>query len=302
MATHIGDMTGKHVLITGGNSGIGRETAAELARLGANVAITSRDAARGREAAAEILSRTGRTVDVIGLDLASLASVRSAARAYLGRFDRLDVLINNAGGILSRRSLTPEGFEATFCGNYLGHFLFTSLLIESLRATAPARIVMVSSDAHRFARSLDFSDLQLAGRYGTWRAYSRSKLAVILFTRELARRLQGTGVTANSLHPGIIASGFGQDGDVSGAWGLFVRLTRPLRPLLISPAEGARTILFLATSPEVAHVSGEYFVKSRVATPSPAARDDAAARRLWEVSEALVAGSDQSAKVSDPEI
>jgi NAD(P)-dependent dehydrogenase (short-subunit alcohol dehydrogenase family) len=302
MATPIGDTTGKHVLITGGNSGIGRETAAELARLGATVTITSRDAARGQEAAAEILNRTGSTVDVIGLDLASLASVRSAATAYLGRFDRLDILINNAGGILSRRSVTPDGFEATFCANYLGHFLLTSLLIERLKATAPARIVMVASDAHRVGGNLDFSDLQLTGRYGAWRAYGRSKLAMILFTRELARRLEGTEVTANSLHPGTIASGFGQDGDVSGLLGLYVRLTRPLRPLLTGPAEGARTTLFLATSPEVASVSGEYFVKSKVVTPSRAARDDTAARRLWEVSEALVVASDHSAEVSDPKI
>jgi NAD(P)-dependent dehydrogenase (short-subunit alcohol dehydrogenase family) len=222
------------------------------------------------------------------LDLASFRSIRSFAADALDRFDHLDVLVNNAGLILYRRAETQEGFEETFGVNHLGHFLLTDLLLERLRAGAPSRVVVVSSGAHKGARrGLDFDDLQSERKYKWAKAYSKSKLANIYFTRELARRLDGTGVTVNALHPGFVRSEFGRGGDLGGIYGWGIKYVAS--PFAISPEKGARTTIYLASSPEVADVSGGYFFKSKPATPSAVAQDDDAASRLWDASEKLVA-------------
>ncbi len=279
-------MQGKTVLITGGNSGIGFETALALAAAGATVAFTSRDPHRGEHAADEIRRRTSVQPHLMPLDLASFASIRAFAADFLERFDSLHVLINNAGLILSERTETEDGFETTFGVNHLGHFLLTHLLLDRIKASAPARIINVASHAHRFARSgLDFDDLQLTSRYGGMKAYARSKLANLYFTREHSRRLQGSGVTVNALHPGSLATGFGRDGDVKGPFGWLFSLARPF---LRSPQKGAETSIYLASAPEVEGVTGNYYADSKEAEPTSIARDDEAARRLWEASEALL--------------
>jgi NAD(P)-dependent dehydrogenase (short-subunit alcohol dehydrogenase family) len=285
-------MEGKVVVITGGNAGIGKETAVVLAQRGATVLITARDAQRGAAALDEIRRRAARDDDGVGvmaLDLSSFASVRGFAAALPERTDRLDVLLNNAGLVLRDRRETVEGFEMTFGVNHLGPFLLTDLLLDRLRATPGARIVNVSSHAHKQARNgLDFDDLQTTRRYRGFAVYSRTKLANILFTRELARRLDGTGVTTNALHPGFVASSFGRDGDTGRLGDIGMVFTRPFA---ISAAQGALTSIHLASSPEVGDVTGQYWYKCALSTPSRAAQDDDAARRLWAVSEQLIAGA-----------
>lgn len=278
---------GTTVLITGGNSGIGKETAVALAAQGARVVITSRDMGRGRAAVEEIRNRSGSNdVDVLQLDLAQLASVRRLAEAFLRRHDRLDVLINNAGLVQMHRSETVDGYETTFAVNHLGHFLLTRLLLDCIRASAPSRIVVVSSHAHKQARrGLDFDDLQSERKFSAFGVYAKTKLANIYLSCELARRLANTGVTANALHPGFVASRFARDGDTGRAGDIAMMLGRPFA---ISPEKGARTSVFLASSPEVQDVTGGYFYKCREVQPSAVARDDEAARRLWAVSEELV--------------
>ena len=291
-----GTMDGRTVVITGGNAGIGRETAVGLAAMGAHVVITSRDEQRGARAVEEIRGRAGSsTVEVLPLDLASFASIRRFAADLQGRVDRIDVLVANAGLILRRRELTADGFEATFGINHLGHFLLTNLLLDRLRASAPSRVVVVASDAHKSAkRGLDFDDLQSERGFRWGKVYARSKLANIYFARELARRLAGTGVarrlagtgvTSNSLHPGFVRSEFGQGGDLGALYGFGLRTFA--RPFTISPEAGARTSIHIASSPELAETTGAYFAKSAPATPTPIAQDDDAARRLWEISEQL---------------
>lgn len=283
-------MDGKVVVVTGGNAGIGKEAAVGLAELGAHVVITSRNPARGSEAVAEIRERSGSSaVEAMALDLASFPSIRSFASNLLARTDRLDVLLNNAGLVQAQRTETEDGFETTFGVNHLGHFVVTSLLLDRLRASAPSRIVNVSSHAHKQAGGgLDFDDLQSERRYRPFRAYGRSKLANIYFTRELARRLEGTGVTANALHPGFVASRFGRDNDL----GWIGNIGMPIaRPFAISPEKGARTSIWLASSPEVASTTGGYFFKCAPSRPSKLARDDESARRLWAASEELVAAT-----------
>ncbi len=286
--TPVPDLSGQVVLITGGNSGIGKEAAVELATMGATVAITARSQTKGAAALDEIRQRSGsQAVEVVALDLADFASIRACAADVLDRHDRLDVLVNNAGGILSDRLVTAQGFEMSFGVNHLGHFLLTDLLRERLVASSPARVITVASIGHRFAiGGLSFSDLQSEHRYWSMDAYGKSKLANILFTRELARRLAGTGVTANCLHPGVVRTGFGSADDTSGVERLTMALTAPF---YIGAARGARTTVYLASSPEVAGRTGGYYVRCREHRPSRAARDDEAARRLWEVSEELVA-------------
>jgi len=282
------DMTGKVAVITGGNTGIGKETAVSLARMGADVTITSRNLDKGAEAVDEIRGRSANEDVHMGqLHLASFASIRRFAEEFEAGHDRLDVLVNNAGGVIGDRRETEDGFEMTFGVNHLGHFLLTDLLLDLLKNSAPSRIVNVASAAHHGARGgLDFDDLQAEQRYSGQGVYSASKLANILFTRELARRLAGTGVTANCCHPGSIRSEFGQGGDTRGLYSFGLKLARPF---LIGVERGARTQTWLAVSPEVAGVSGEYFAHSKRGHPSKAARDDEAARRLWEESEKLVA-------------
>ena len=275
-------MDGKVCLVTGATRGIGRVAARELARMGATVLITARDPGRGRDTAEEIRRDTGREVAVLPADLASQASVRELAAEVRRRTDRLQVLLNNAGAIYTTRQLSPDGHELTLALNHLGYFLLTNLLLDLLRSGAPSRVVNVASAAHRRGR-IDWDDLQGERRYGGgWKAYSQSKLANILFTRELARRLQGSGVTANCLHPGVVATGFGHNNPT-----LFGTLVKLAAPLFISPARGADTAVWLATAPEVAGVSGEYFARRRPIPSTRAGQDPEAARRLWEVSERL---------------
>jgi NAD(P)-dependent dehydrogenase (short-subunit alcohol dehydrogenase family) len=278
---------GRVVLITGGNAGIGKETAVALASMGARVVFTARDAARGTEALTEIRTRSGSDeVEVMALDLARFASVRDLAKRWGDEHDQLDVLVNNAGLILNSRRQTDDGYEMTFQVNHLGPFLLTQLLRDQLVAGDDARVVDVASDAHSSARrGLDFDDLQSTRHYRGFRVYGKTKLANILFTRELARRWAGTGVTANAVHPVFVASSFGRDGDT----GRFGALLFPLlKPFALSPEQGARTQVYVASAPELAGITGGYWVKSAPATPSTAAQDDAAAARLWEVSEELV--------------
>ncbi len=282
------DMQGKTVVVTGGNSGIGFETAASLAAMGARVVVTARNADKGRAAVAAITQRLGgdAQVQLVVFDLADLASVRRGASELLEQAPRLDVLVNNAGLVLSERSETVDGLEATFATNHLGPFLLTNLLLDRMRASSPARIVNVASTAHNAARKgIPFHDLQSEKKYASMRVYGQSKLANILFTLELARRLEGTGVTANSLHPGTVRTGYGADGDARGLLALGLKISSPF---FLSPAKGARTSIYLASDPGVAHVSGEYFVKCQPKQPKRWARDAEAAQRLWQVSEELV--------------
>jgi NAD(P)-dependent dehydrogenase (short-subunit alcohol dehydrogenase family) len=277
---------GQVVAITGANAGIGKETAVALARMGATVIMTARDPGRGAAARAEVQERSGSTtVDLMSLDLADFASIRDFAAGLLQRYDRLDVLVANAGLVMRHRTETADGFETTFGVNHLGHFYLTSLLLDRLRASAPARVVVLSSAAHKMARrGLDFDDLQCTRRYRAFDAYSRSKLANVYFTRELARRLAGTGVTVNAAHPGYVASQFARDGDLYLE--PLVRLGGKL--FAISPEKGARTSVYLASSPEVEGATGGYYVRCRPAAVSKVGQDDIAARRLWDASEGLI--------------
>ncbi len=289
-APDVPSMDGKTVVITGGNSGIGKAAAVALATAGARVVITARSEPRGAAARADIAEASGSdAVELSVFDLADLSSVRSGAADLLERCPRIDVLLNNAGLILSERTLSRDGYEATFAINHLGPFLLTELLLDRLKQSAPSRIVNVASTAHTFARrGMVFDDLMAERSYRSMEVYGRSKLANILFTTELAKRLAGTGVTANSLHPGSVATGYARDGDTTGlmAWGVkvFAHL-----PISLTPEQGAKTSVYLSSSPEVAGVSGRYFFKCKEKTPSANARDEAAAARLWEVSEELVA-------------
>ena len=283
-------MQGKIILITGANSGIGKETAVALARAGATVVFTSRDPQKGEQAAADIRQRSGADVALMPLDLASFPSIRALADGFLQRYEQLHVLINNAGLILTERTETEQGFETTFGVNHLGHFLLTQLLLDRIKASAPARIINVASNAHRFARGgLDFDDLHLTKSYGGMQAYGRSKLANIYFTRELARRLEGSGVTVNAVHPGGVATGFARDGDVKPPFSWFWTIASPF---LRSPEKGAQTSIFLASSPELDGVTGKYFANSKETQPTSIAQDDEAVRRLWTASEELIAQTD----------
>ncbi len=277
-------MTGKTVVVTGATGGIGKATATGLARMGSTVAITGRDAARAEAAAVQIGDR-GAAVDAFVADMSSLQEVRRLAAELSERYPRIDVLVNNVGGYWNSRHVTADGLERTFALNHLAPFLLTNLLLEQLIAGAPARVVTVSSDAHRMGR-IDFDDLQGARSYSGARAYNQSKLANVLFSDELARRLADRGVTANALHPGVVRTGFGSEDP-----GRLQKLVLPLgKWLLKSPEQGAETSIYLASSPDVATVTGRYFANSKPKKPAPAARDEAAARRLWDISVDLVGG------------
>jgi retinol dehydrogenase 14 len=277
-------MAGRTVLVTGGTSGIGRATAAGLAARGARVGITGRDLARTRAAAAEIAAATGNpAVDAFAADVASQADVRRLAADVRGAYPQIDVLVNNVGGFWSGRHVTTDGLEHTFAVNHLAAFLLTHLLAESLGAADAARVVTVSSDAHR-AGEIDFDDLQGERGYSGGRAYSQSKLANVLFTYELSRRLAATGITATTLHPGVVRTRFAAE-DPSPAWRILLPL---VRPFLASPERGAATSVYLAASSEVAGVTGRYFVRSAPRRSSAASYDRAVAARLWEISAELV--------------
>lgn len=275
-------MIGKVCLVTGATAGIGLVTARELARLGAKVIGVGRSPGRCEQACRAIREATGSpSVEYLTADLSSQAEVRRLAREVKDRTGRLDVLVNNAGGIYLKREESADGHEMTFALNHLAYFLLTNLLTDLIKASAPARIVSVASAAHA-GSSIRFGDLQGRTRYSGWRAYQQSKLANVLFTRELARRLEGTDVTANCLHPGYVKT---QIFRVEGILGWLLR--RAADVFAITPEEGARTSIYLASSPDVEGVTGGYFVRRKPVTPSRAARDDAVARRLWEASEEL---------------
>ena len=275
-------MQGKVVVATGATSGIGEVAAVRLAERGARIVFIARDPERAAATLAKLNQAAPAARHQVHLaDLSLMADTRRVAAEIAAAEPRIDVLVNNAGAVFSRRAVTSEGLEMTFALNHMAYFVLTQGLMARLTGSAPARIVSTASAAHQGAR-LDFEDLQSAKSFSVMGAYGRSKLCNILFTRELARRLAGAGVTANCLHPGVVATRFGENS--GGLLGLMMPLVRRLS---ISPERGAETIVYLASSPEVEGVSGLYFAKCAPVTPSPAARDDAAAARLWEISERL---------------
>jgi retinol dehydrogenase-14 len=280
---HSGPMAGRAVLVTGGSGGIGRATAAGLASRGARVAITGRDRERTEGAAREIREAGGGQVDVFVADLSSQSEVRRLADEVLQSLSRIDVLINNVGGYWHTRHVTADGLERTFALNHLAPFLLTHLLLDRLKQSAPARVVTVSSNAQAMGR-IHFDDLQGERSYSGGRAYDQSKLANILFSYELARRLQTTSVTANALHPGVVSTAFGAE-DPAGLQRLFVPL---MRPFMKTPAQGAATSIHLASAPDLEQVTGCYFANSKPKRSSKRSYDEAAAGRLWQVSADLV--------------
>ncbi|MGH2478680.1 MAG: SDR family oxidoreductase, partial [Ktedonobacteraceae bacterium] len=263
-------MQGKVCLVTGSNSGIGIVTARELARMGATVVMLCRNRAKGEAAQAEIKAATGnQNVDLIVADLASQDDVRRAATEFTQKYKQLHVLVHNAGGVNSVRKTTPDGLEATFAINHLAPFLLTELLLDTLKASAPARVIAVSSAAH-VSGKIDFEDLQGEKRYSLWKAYGQSKLAMVLFTYELANQLKDTGVTVNALHPGVIASNFdsGLDGVMRWGW-------KMMKPFISNAEQGAQTTLYLATSPAVEGVTGKYFARQQEKNSSSRSYDEA---------------------------
>jgi NAD(P)-dependent dehydrogenase (short-subunit alcohol dehydrogenase family) len=272
-------IAGKTVLITGGTGGIGLAAARELAARGARLGIVARDEGRAAAAVDQIKARGGE-VDVFMADLASQASVRQLAADVLARYPRLDALVNNAGAVNMKRQVTADGFELTWAVNHLAPFLLTDLLLDRLKESAPARIVTTASDAHRTVSGISFDDLNAERKFQGMGRYGESKLANILFTAELARRVDGSGVTATSFHPGFVASGFNLNN------GAFFRFAMKLTKVVArSPEKGAETLVWLLDTPDGTLRSGAYYKDRREAEPAKAARDDAAARRLWEISE-----------------
>ncbi len=275
-------MKGKTCLITGGNSGIGKATALGLARMGANVAIVSRDKEKGEMALTEIIAKSGnRNVELMLADMSSQDSIRRLASDFKAGHEKLHLLVNNAGVYLTRRTTTVDGLESSFAINHLGPFLLTNLLLDILKASAPSQIVNVTSDAHNGAK-INFEDLQGEKKFSGWQAYGQSKLAMILFTRELAKRLDGTGVTVNSAHPGVVRTNFAKNNG-----GLVALGFRLIGPFFIGPETAAKRILHVATSPDLQGVTGKYFTKMHEAKSSQESYDDDSAQRLWKVSEQL---------------
>jgi len=282
MPTSNTSMQGKICMVTGASSGIGKATAMGLAEMGAIVVMVSRDLARGKSAQSEIKAKSGNdAVDLLLADLSSQQSIRQLAEDFKQRYTKLHVLINNAGMSSLRRRETVDGLEMTFAVNHLAPFLLTNVLLDVIKASAPSRIINVSSDAHE-AGYFKMDDLQSEKKY--LRAYGQAKLALVLFTYELARRLHGTGVTANCLHPGFVATNFGQNGTGLLGRGVIKFLSR----FGMSTEEGAKTSIFLATSPEVEGVTGKYFVKSIPKRSAPITYDSSLQRQLWEESARLV--------------
>ena len=277
------DLAGRTVVLTGATSGIGRATAVGLARMGPRLVLLGRDPERCEETLGEIEEKTGRSdVELVRCNLSSLAGIRAAADAVLEKVDAIHVLVNNAGVTMMSRTVTADGFETTFAVNHLAYFALTAHLLPCIRESAPARIVNVSSDAHRFVKGIDLDDLQRERAFSGMRVYGESKTCNIHFTRELARRLEGTGISVNALHPGGIRSNLGRGNGLladalQNVVGLFMK----------SPEEGARTSLYLATDPALEGKSGGYFTKCQEKQPAAHACDDETARRLWEISEKL---------------
>ncbi|MDE3228510.1 MAG: SDR family oxidoreductase [Chloroflexota bacterium] len=277
------DLTGKSIVVTGATQGIGYVAARDLAGMGAAVTLAGRDPARVNVSVDQIRRETGATaVDGLVADLSSMAGVHELADAYLARHDRLDVLLNNAGAWFTTRQTTVDGYERTFALNHLAPFLLTHLLLDVLTASGPARIITVASMAHNGQR-LNLDDVNNASRpYQGLRVYGESKLANIMFTYALARRLSGTGVTANTLHPGLVSTGFGKNNGAAMRW-----LMALYALVAISPEKGAQTSIYLASSPEVADVTGKYFIKEKPARSSAVSYDEQAQERLWAISEQM---------------
>lgn len=279
------NMNGKICLVTGATNGIGKATAQALAQMGATVVIVGRNPAKCAAVVSEIKHLSGNdAVEALIADLSIMAEVRQVADQFKAKYQKLHVLINNAGGAFGKRQFTSEGFEKTFALNHLNYFLLTSLLLDTLKSSAPARIINVSSDSHKSAH-LDFDDLQSEKGNFVFNAYGRSKLANVMFSYELARRLSDSGVTCNVLHPGLVRTGFASNlGTVASAViGFFMRFVGS------TPEQGAQTSVYLATSPVVENVTGKYWEKSKVVPSGRAAYDEAAWTRLWEVSDKMVA-------------
>lgn len=272
-----GSLEGKVCLVTGANSGIGKATALGLAKLGARVVMVCRDGKKGETAQSEIVAQSkNKGVDLLVADLAAQASVRQLAQDFKAKYSHLHVLINNAGLHKDQRTLTPDGLETTFAVNHLATFMLTLLLLDMLKASAPARVVNLASSMHN--SSLDFGNLQGEKRYEGLEAYSASKLCTILFTYELARRLEGSGVTVNCVHPGTIRSGLQRELPAS---------FQAMRLFMGTPEKGAESPIYLAASPKVEGVSGKYFSEKEIAAPAEIANDRAVAQRLWQVSAEL---------------
>jgi NAD(P)-dependent dehydrogenase (short-subunit alcohol dehydrogenase family) len=283
MPQNAGEMAGKVCVVTGATSGIGEVTARELAKRGATVVLVCRSRDKGAATQNAIRSETGnQNVELVIADLASLADVRRGAAEILSRSDRLDVLVNNAGAMNTSRSTTADGIETTFGVNHLAPFLLTHLLLDRLKSSAPSRIITVASAAH-YRVGLDLDDLEAKRSYSALKVYSQSKLCNVLFTYELAKRLEGTSVTANCLHPGVITSGFGKNDG-----GIFAVLIGIAGIFMISPDKGARTSIYLATSKDVANVSGKYFDSdTKEKKSSRVSRDPELAQKLWKISEQM---------------
>jgi NAD(P)-dependent dehydrogenase (short-subunit alcohol dehydrogenase family) len=280
-------MQGKTVVITGATSGIGEVAACQLAEQGARIVLIARDRARGAQMLQRLESiAPGRNHAAHYANLSRLAEMKRVAEAIAASESQIDVLINNAGGVFSTRQVTGDAFELTFATNHLAYFVVTSLLLERIKAKPGARIVCTASDAHKRAK-LDFNDLTFEKGFSGYAMYGRSKLMNILFTRELARRLEGTGVTANCLHPGFVNTRFGE---ASG--GLMSLALKGAKKFALTPEEGAKTLVYLAASPEVAGVSGKYFHDCKAVAPTAEAQNDADARRLWDVSAQLAGLAD----------
>jgi NAD(P)-dependent dehydrogenase (short-subunit alcohol dehydrogenase family) len=277
-------MEGRICLITGGTNGIGKSTAQELARLGATVVIVGRNAQKTAQVAEEIRAASGnKNVDTLLADLSSQRDVRRIAGEFKNSYPHLHVLLNNAGGTFLTRQLSVDGIEMTFALNHLAYFLLTNLLLDTIKASAPARIINVSSDAHSGGK-IDFDNLQGERSFSSFGPYGNSKLANILFTTELAHRLEGTGVTVNALHPGLVNTGFGKNNP-----GLLMKIMGAIIPLIArSPEKGAQTSIYLASSPEVQTITGKYFVDRKVTQPAPQAADRNVARKLWDISADMV--------------
>lgn len=275
-------MKNKICLITGGTSGIGQATALALAQMGATVVVVGRSEERCQNTVAHIQRETGNFhVGYLLADLSVQSQVRQLAENFKARYKRLDVLVNDAGAIFLRRQLSADGIEMTFAVNHLAYFLLTNLLLDTLKINAPARVVNVASNSH-LGQHLDFDNLQLKRGYNPMRAYGRSKLCNLYFTYELARRLDGTGVTVNAMHPGFVHTNMAANN------GWLVRLFLPLiHRNSLTPEQGASTVIYLASSPDVETVTGKYFVREREVASDPISYDEAVAKRLWEVSEKM---------------
>ncbi|MDQ7025839.1 MAG: SDR family oxidoreductase [Anaerolineae bacterium] len=290
-------MNGKVVMVTGATNGIGVVTAVKLAQMGAEVVIVSRNKSKLEDTVRRIKADTGNdAVTYIQADLSSLSDIRKAADTFLNTHNRLDVLVNNAGGVFGQRQETIDGYEMTFALNHLNYFLLTNLLLETIKQTATeqgeARVVNVSSSAHKWGK-INFDNLERKRRYNNWLAYSDSKLMNVMFTYELARRLDGTGVTANVLHPGLVNTGFGMSNNgriVTGVLNIYQNL------LGKSPNDGAATNIYLASSPEVEGITGKYWVDKKQKRSNSLSYDVETQKRLWEVSEQLT-GLTQGANV-----